>query len=44
MLAETEECIVDPITLSVVFAVGYGVCEGKSRMRRRRYYHADSPD
>jgi hypothetical protein len=48
MLTETRGRIVDPIALSVVFvvgfAVGYGVRERKSRMRRRRHYRPDSAD
>jgi len=46
MLTETGGRVVDPVTLSVVFvvgfAVGYAVRERKSRMRRRRYnYRAE---
>jgi hypothetical protein len=48
MLTDTRGRIVDPITLSVVFVVGfavvYGVRKRKSRMRHRSYYHADSAD
>ncbi len=32
------------VTFAVGFGAGYAPRERKSRMRRRRYYHADSAD